>query len=93
MDVEGFGIVYLEASASGLPVIVGDSGGAPDAVRDGETGFVVDGRDVEAVAARIVELLEDDDRRRLMGEAGRAWVEREFRWDLLAARVRELLDG
>ena len=45
LDVEGLGIVYLEASAVGLPVVAGDSGGAPDAVRDGETGFVVDGRD------------------------------------------------
>src|SRR5262249_46988651 len=45
LDVEGLGIVYLEASATGLPVVGGDSGGAPDAVREGETGFVVPGRD------------------------------------------------
>ena len=57
MDVEGLGIVYLEASAVGLPVLAGDSGGAPDAVRQGETGYVVDGRDERAVAARLVTLL------------------------------------
>ena len=60
LDVEGLGIVYLEASATGLPVLAGDSGGAPDAVRDGETGYVVDGRDGPAVAARLTELLRDD---------------------------------
>ena len=57
LDVEGLGIVYLEASATGLPVIAGDSGGAPDAVRDGETGFVVDGRDIARLADRIALLL------------------------------------
>ena len=59
LDVEGLGIVYLEASASGLPVVGGDSGGAPDAILDGETGYVVPGRDVAAVARRIAELLAD----------------------------------
>ena len=58
LDVEGLGIVYLEASATGLPVLAGDSGGAPDAVRDGETGYVVDGRDVGALAERLVTLLQ-----------------------------------
>jgi phosphatidylinositol alpha-1,6-mannosyltransferase len=59
LDVEGLGIVYLEASATGLPVLAGDSGGAPDAVREGETGFVVGGRDVAALAARLTDLLAD----------------------------------
>ncbi len=59
LDVEGLGIVYLEASATGLPVIAGDSGGAPDAVLSGETGYVVPGRDVAALAARLTELLAD----------------------------------
>ena len=58
LDVEGLGIVYLEASATGLPVLAGDSGGAPDAVLEGETGYVVDGRDVDAVAERLVTLLQ-----------------------------------
>jgi phosphatidylinositol alpha-1,6-mannosyltransferase len=93
LDVEGLGIVYLEASASGLPVVVGASGGAPDAVQDGETGFVVDGRDEAAVAQRLVRLLRDESLRRRMGRAGRSWVERDWRWDSAAARLRALLDG
>ncbi|MDT4947770.1 MAG: phosphatidyl-myo-inositol dimannoside synthase [Pseudonocardiales bacterium] len=93
LDVEGLGIVYLEASASGLPVVVGNSGGAPDAVRDGETGYLVDGRHVSAVAARLVELLVDEDLRSRLGTAGRAWVQREWRWDVLAERLRSLLNG
>jgi phosphatidyl-myo-inositol dimannoside synthase len=93
LDVEGLGIVYLEASATGLPVLVGDSGGAPDAVRDGETGYLVDGRDVPAVAARLTELLLDDGLRGRLGRAGRAWMQRDWRWDVLAERLRGLLDG
>ncbi|WIM98058.1 glycosyltransferase family 4 protein [Actinoplanes oblitus] len=92
LDVEGLGIVYLEASATGLPVVGGDSGGAPDAVREGETGYVVGGRDVPAIAARVAELLSDPDLARTMGKAGRAWVEREWRWETQAARLRRLLD-
>jgi phosphatidylinositol alpha-1,6-mannosyltransferase len=91
LDVEGLGIVYLEASATGLPVVGGDSGGAPDAVREGETGFVVGGRDVAAIAGRIVDLLSDPDRARAMGAAGRAWVEAEWRWEKQAARLTSLL--
>jgi phosphatidylinositol alpha-1,6-mannosyltransferase len=91
LDVEGLGIVYLEASATGLPVVAGDSGGAPDAVREGETGFVVPGRDVEAIAERIAVLLEDSSMRARMGKAGRAWVESEWRWDTQAARLAALL--
>ncbi|HET6480454.1 MAG TPA: glycosyltransferase family 4 protein, partial [Actinoplanes sp.] len=93
LDVEGLGIVYLEASATGLPVVGGDSGGAPDAVREGETGFVVGGRDVEALAARLTELLTDETRAKAMGAAGRAWVEREWRWETQAARLTRLLDA
>jgi phosphatidylinositol alpha-1,6-mannosyltransferase len=93
LDVEGLGIVFLEASASGLPVVVGDSGGAPDAVRHGETGFVVDGRDAGAVADRLIELLRDAGLRARLGAAGRAWVERDWRWDVLSERLRALLDG
>jgi phosphatidylinositol alpha-1,6-mannosyltransferase len=91
LDVEGLGIVYLEASATGLPVLAGDSGGAPDAVREGETGYVVGGSDVPAVAARLAELLADPARARAMGAAGRAWVEKEWRWETKAARLTELL--
>lgn len=91
LDVEGLGIVYLEASATGLPVVAGDSGGAPDAVLDGETGWVVRGGSAEESAERIVELLGDAELRRRMGERGRAWVEEKWRWDLLAEKLRELL--
>ncbi|GAB1645941.1 glycosyltransferase family 4 protein [Krasilnikovia sp. MM14-A1259] len=93
LDVEGLGIVYLEASATGLPVVGGDSGGAPDAVRDGETGFVVGGRDLDVLVGRLVELLSDPARARAMGAAGRAWVEQEWRWERQADRMRALLDG
>ncbi|MFG3527969.1 glycosyltransferase family 4 protein [Streptomyces sp. NPDC047917] len=91
LDVEGLGIVFLEASATGLPVVAGDSGGAPDAVLDGETGWVVRGGSAQESADRIVTLLRDPELRRRMGERGRAWVEEKWRWDLLAERLRELL--
>ncbi|MGW4301125.1 glycosyltransferase family 4 protein [Streptomyces sp. NPDC004646] len=91
LDVEGLGIVYLEASATGLPVVAGDSGGAPDAVLDGETGWVVRGGEPAETAERITTLLADEALRRRMGERGRAWVEEKWRWDLLAQKLRELL--
>ncbi|MGW6914022.1 glycosyltransferase family 4 protein [Kitasatospora sp. NPDC054939] len=93
LDVEGLGIVYLEASATGLPVVAGDSGGAPDAVLEGETGYVVPGGSAQAAAERIVRLLNDEELRRRMGEAGRRWVDRSWRWDLLAGRLTSLLAG
>jgi phosphatidyl-myo-inositol dimannoside synthase len=93
LDVEGLGIVYLEASAAGLPVIAGDSGGAPDAVLCGQTGFVVDGRSAEAVADRVIGLLRDTGRATAMGEKGRSWVEAEWRWELVAARLEAVLAG
>jgi len=91
LDVEGLGIVYLEASATGLPVIGGDSGGAPDAIIDGETGYVVPGRDPALVAARIGELLEDPAGAAAMGDKGQAWIEREWTWDLVAERFQRIL--
>ncbi|GAA0242671.1 glycosyltransferase family 4 protein [Actinomadura nitritigenes] len=93
LDVEGLGIVYLEASATGLPVVAGDSGGAPDAVLDGETGVVVPGRSVPRVAEAVAGLLADPERAGAMGRAGRAWVEREWRWEVQAARLDALLHG
>ncbi|WP_433510059.1 glycosyltransferase family 4 protein [Nonomuraea sp. CA-143628] len=91
VDVEGLGIVFLEASATGLPVIAGASGGAPDAVRHGETGLVVDGTDVAEVAAALIELLGDPERARKMGARGRDWIAGEWTWDLVAARFHALL--
>jgi len=93
LDVEGLGIVYLEASASGLPVVGGDSGGAPDAILDGETGYVVPGRDVAAIARRIAELLADPAGAAALGEKGVAWVDREWRWELVAERLWQILAG
>ena len=91
LDVEGLGIVYLEASATGLPVIGGDSGGAPDAILDGESGYVVN--DVPGAATRIIELLHDPARAKAMGDKGLAWVDREWREELPAARLATILAG
>jgi len=92
-EVEGLGIVYLEASATGLPVIAGDSGGAPDAVQDGTTGYVVDGRSASEIAGQVSALLLDKPLATAMGAAGRRWVEQEWRWDDLARRLQRLLAG
>lgn len=91
LDVEGLGIVYLEASATGVPVVAGRSGGAPETVRAGETGVVVDGTSVAAVAGAVADVLADRDRAAAMGTAGRAWVGAEWRWDVLGAKLRRLL--
>ncbi len=91
LDVEGLGIVYLEAAATGLPVIGGDSGGAPDAVLDGETGYVVPGTDVRALSDRLSELLSDPEGAIAMGEKGRAWIDREWTWDRVADKLSVIL--
>ena len=93
LEPEALGICYLEAAAVGLPVVAGDSGGAPDAVLDGENGYVVDGRDRAAVARRCAELLLDPELARKFGERGRAWVAEQWRWDDLAVRLQHLLAG
>lgn len=91
LDVEGLGIVYLEASASGVPVVAGMSGGAPETVLDGETGRVVDGRRADLVAEAIADILADRDAAAAMGTAGRAFVDRHWRWDTLGGRLRGYL--
>jgi phosphatidylinositol alpha-1,6-mannosyltransferase len=93
LDVEGLGIVYLEASATGVPVVAGRSGGAPESVRDGETGLVVDGWDVGAIAAAVGDLLADPQRAAAMGAAGRQWVVENWQWRTKARRLSELLTG
>ena len=85
LDIEGLGIVYLEAYAAGLPVVAGDSGGAPEAVLPGVTGLVAAGRSAEACAAAVAYMLDDPVRAKAMGEAGRRWVDRAWRWSTLAA--------
>ncbi|WP_228000918.1 glycosyltransferase family 4 protein [Nocardia australiensis] len=91
LDVEGLGIVYLEASASGVPVVAGRSGGAPETVLEGKTGRVVDGRKTEEIVEAIVGILSDRDAAAEMGAQGRAWAEQQWRWDSLGARLRHLL--
>ena len=91
LEVEGLGIVYLEASACGLPVIAGSSGGAPDAVLDGVTGFVVDGENNEEIAAAAIRLLNDVDGAKAMGTAGREWIIKNWRWEIWSQRFNKLL--
>ncbi|MGA0003037.1 MAG: glycosyltransferase family 4 protein [Candidatus Nanopelagicales bacterium] len=92
-DVEGLGIVFLEGSATGLPVVVGDSGGAIDAVLDGETGYLVDGSNTNEIAQRISYLISNPDLAKKMGEAGRNWVTQEWTWDQNFKRLDGLLSG
>jgi phosphatidylinositol alpha-1,6-mannosyltransferase len=87
LEVEGWGNVFLEAAACGKPSVAGDSGGAAEAVVDGETGLVVDGRHMGQVAEAVAGLLADEQRARAMGKAGRARVERSFTWPVIAERL------
>jgi phosphatidylinositol alpha-1,6-mannosyltransferase len=93
LDVEGLGIVFLEASASGLPVVAGQSGGAPETVQPGRTGLVVDGRDVAQVAQATAGLLIDRERAAEWGAQGRAWVSQTWNWDSSAQRLAALISG
>jgi phosphatidylinositol alpha-1,6-mannosyltransferase len=93
LEAEGFGIVFLEAAASGVPAVAGRSGGAWEAVEDGSTGYVVDPLDAGAVAAALERLLADPDLRRRMGAAARARIEQAFAYDTLAARLTPLARG
>lgn len=91
LDIEGLGIVYLEAYAAGLPVVAGDSGGAPEAVIDGETGIVVNGRSVGAIASAIEFFLDDAERAASFGQAGLRWVDEQWRWSDVAKPLIQLL--
>ncbi|OAN27383.1 glycosyltransferase family 4 protein [Mycolicibacterium iranicum] len=91
LDVEGLGIVYLEASSTGVPVVAGRSGGAPETVVDGQTGHVVDGWDVGAIAAAVGNLLADPARAAEMGAAGRRWAVDNWQWSRQAQRLSRLL--
>jgi phosphatidyl-myo-inositol dimannoside synthase len=87
LEVEGWGNVFIEAAACGRPVVVGESGGAPESVVDGETGVLVDGRNVEQVADAVSRLLEDSAMADRMGKAGRERVERFYTWPRAAAQL------
>jgi phosphatidylinositol alpha-1,6-mannosyltransferase len=91
LDVEGLGIVFLEASASGVAVVAGRSGGAPETVLDGRTGRVVDGRSHDELVEVIGDLLADPAQAQRMGQAGRQWIISDWNWDSHAARLADLM--
>ena len=91
LEVEGLGIVYLEASACGLPVVAGKSGGAPDAVLEGETGITVDGRDPAEIASAVIYLFDNPIKANEMGQRGREWIISNWRWDIWSTKFSELL--
>jgi phosphatidylinositol alpha-1,6-mannosyltransferase len=92
LEVEGLGIVYLEASACGLPVVAGNSGGAPDAVVEGITGLVVDGTNNTQIADAVITLLTNPQKCKEMGNAGQAWIKENWRWEIWSKRFNELLE-
>ena len=92
LEVEGLGIVYLEASACGLPVLAGNSGGAPDAVVQNETGLVVDGTNNKEIADAAIELLTKVDLSKKMGTAGRKWIVENWRWEIWSRSFEDLLN-
>jgi phosphatidylinositol alpha-1,6-mannosyltransferase len=89
INVEGFGISFLEAGASGIPSVAGDSGGVRSAVRDGETGIVVPPTDADAITEAIRSLLLNPERREQMGRAARHAVETHYNWDRVARDTRD----
>jgi phosphatidylinositol alpha-1,6-mannosyltransferase len=93
LEVEGLGIVYLEASACGLPVIVGNSGGAVDAVLDQKTGLLVDGTKSDQIADAICELLANPERAKQMGAAGRDWVINNWQLSRWSEKFNKVLIG
>ena len=93
LEQEGFGIVFLEAAAAGTPQVAGRSGGAAEAVADGETGIVLDEDGPTAAARAIGQIIGDDRRRRAMGTAARCRAEESFSYDLMARRLRGALDA
>lgn len=90
LEVEGLGIVYLEASACGLPIVGGRSGGAPDALLEGETGYAVDGLKPDDVAAAVGKLLRDPESAAAMGKRGREWIIQEWEWQHWSSRFNNL---
>jgi phosphatidylinositol alpha-1,6-mannosyltransferase len=91
LEVEGLGIAYLEASACGLPVIAGSSGGAPDAVVDGKSGEVVNGTDITEIAKTVIKFLRDPEGSQQMGQFGRNWVVEKWRWEIWSQAFERLL--
>jgi len=92
LEVEGLGSAYLEASACGLPILAGDSGGVPDAVIHNKTGLVVNGRDEKQIAAAAIDLLTNLDSAREMGKVGREWILENWRWEKWSKDFEDLLN-
>lgn len=90
-DIEGFGIVFLEANACGKPVIGGRTGGISDAIIDGETGLLVDPLDITQIAEALVRLLTDPKHAQKLGEKGRERVERELNWQEMARKIKRII--
>jgi phosphatidylinositol alpha-1,6-mannosyltransferase len=92
LDIEALGAVFLQGSAVGRPIIVGDSGGAPETVKHGETGLVVDPTSVPAIAEACIRLLRDRSLAAAMGNAGAAWIHADYTWDAMARRLTRLIE-
>jgi phosphatidylinositol alpha-1,6-mannosyltransferase len=88
--IEGFGMVFLEAAAAGVPTVCGNTGGQPEAVLDMETGIVVDGRDPVGVASAVRQLATDPELRRRLGEHGRRWAAAHA-WEHVVERTRQAI--
>jgi len=91
LEVEGLGIVYLEASACAIPVVAGVSGGAPDAVQEGITGLCVDGTNIGQIAEAVIHICSDSKRATKMGLAGRNWVIEQWQWEIWSKQFNSLL--
>jgi phosphatidylinositol alpha-1,6-mannosyltransferase len=92
LDIEALGAVFLQGSAVGRPIVVGDSGGAPETVKEGETGLVVDPTSVPAISDACIRLLDDPSLARKLGAAGTAWIHADFTWDAMARRLTGLIE-
>ena len=94
LDVEGLGIVFLEAQACGVPVVAGDGGGAPETVRPSETGIVVNGRHVDEIVDAVAGLLAEPERAVAMGKKGREHIQKEWSWSVRGPQLAQVLfDG
>ena len=93
LEVEGLGIVYLEASSCALPVIAGKSGGAVDALIDGETGLLVNGESIEEISRACIRLLKERDFSAALGKRGSEWVRDQWSWDRWSAEFQDALLG
>jgi len=90
-DIEGFGIVFLEANACGKPVIGSRSGGIPDAIIDGETGLLIEPLNINQVAEALIRLLTNPERARKLGKRGRKRIERELNWERISRRTKKII--